>query len=85
MSILKICLNQIWPLPGNMKLWFCSGEKGGRARPAFSPDTLDLLNHALKTHLNLTLSMGNGTGVLKQDGYSGRICTGQEDGGTALF
>ena len=33
-------------------------REGGESPACFFPDTLDLLNHALKTHLNLTLSMG---------------------------
>ncbi|MFQ9703556.1 MAG: hypothetical protein ACLR0U_17920 [Enterocloster clostridioformis] len=57
------------------------GERGG----LLFPDTLDLLNHALKTHLNLTLSMGMGQGVLQPDGHSGRICAGQKDGGAAFL
>lgn len=35
-------------------------REGGKSPDCFFPDTLDLLNHALKTHLNLTLSMGMG-------------------------
>lgn len=39
---------------------------GGDRADCFFPDTLDLLNHALKTHLNLTLSMGLGQECLSR-------------------
>ena len=41
-------------------------REGGESPACFFPDTLDLLNHALKTHLNLTLSMGMGQECLSR-------------------
>lgn len=41
-------------------------KEGGESPDCFFPDTLDLLNHALKTHLNLTLSMGMGQECLSR-------------------
>lgn len=66
------------------RMRFSDGLRGGEPGLLF-PGHPGFAQPCLKDPSEPDPFHGDGTGVLKQDGYSGRICTGQEDGGTALF